>query len=132
MVRRVFPKLRISNGRFGGSRVNLESVPRLPALAVRMALDDPLRRTYLFVWKLDDRFVNGVGEIVETVGVGIAERLPASYPDGPVADIRRIGEEPVKRFFLRTRYRSMPRGLGYELLLVCHSCERPKRFLYCW
>ena len=56
-------------GHFYGERLNLESVPRLPALAVRLALDDPARRPYLFVWKLDDRFVNGVGEIVEAVVV---------------------------------------------------------------
>ncbi len=38
------------DGRFAGFRANIESVPMLPAWAVRQYLDDPRSRPYLLVW----------------------------------------------------------------------------------
>jgi hypothetical protein len=123
---------RDSYGRFYGARLNLEFVPRLPAVAVRAALDDPLRRPYLFVWKLDGRPVNGAREVVDAVRVTLGDWQQVPYPDCPMADVRRPKDPCVPERFLRTRYRPLPRGFGRELLLVCGGCDRPKRFLYAW
>jgi len=124
------------DGRFYGARLNLESVPRLPAIGVRYALDDPLRRPWLFVWRRDERsWVNSVAKVAEAVRVAVGDWAAAPYPRGPfvdVRDVRQLAEAPSPALFMRTRYRPMPRGTGRELLLVCHSCDTPKRFLYRW
>jgi hypothetical protein len=50
---------------FEGFRVNCESIPRLPAAAVRFAIDDPRQIPYLFVWTwMDD---NAIKEAVHVV-----------------------------------------------------------------
>jgi hypothetical protein len=49
---------------FEGFRVNCESIPRLPAAAVRFAIDDPRQIPYLFVWTW-----MGASEIKEAVSV---------------------------------------------------------------
>ncbi len=121
------------DGRFVGARLNLESVPRLPAIAVRYALDDPLRRPWLFVWRRGDRPINGVGEIVEAVVLRRHDRF-RQWPRGPSAELWSGPASKQGRSWVEvgTFYRRLPRGTGVELLLICFSCQRPKRFLYRW
>lgn len=112
----------------GGLRVNCESVPRLPAGAVRRVLDDPRKIPYLFLWRRDDR-----GEIVEAVRVAVS---PGGHP--PV----RPGEEWVSVtrpprtvgyvHALRVLRRTLPRHGGEALSLVCPGCNRPRLYLYAW
>jgi hypothetical protein len=122
--------VRDSEGRFYGSRLDLEFVPRLPAVAVRAALEDPLRRSYLFVWKLEGRPIGGAKEVVDAVRVAVADWPCAPWPAGPFADIQRRGDLRNPSGFVRTVFRRMPRGTGVALLLVCRTCDRPRRFLY--
>ena len=114
-------------GRFDGERLNLESVPRLSALAVRLALDDPARRPYLFAWK------NDVGKIVEAVVARRHDRF-REWPRGPSAELWRRPAHARSRGWteLGTLYRRLPRGAGLELLLLCWRCMEPRRFLYGW
>ncbi len=125
--------VRDSEGRFYGARLDLEFVPRLPAVAVRAAVEDPLRRQYLFVWKLDGRFVNGVGEIVEAAVVRRHD-LFRPWPRGPSAEFWSGPASKQSRGWaeVATFYRRLPKGGGAELLLLCWDCQRPKRFLYRW
>lgn len=122
-----------SRGRFYGERVNLEGSPRLPALAVRLALDDPLRRPYLFAWKLDGRPISGAREIVCAVVVRRHDRF-REWPRGPSAEFWSRPSTAQSRGWseLGTFYRRLPRGAGAELLLLCSYCQRAKRFLYRW
>jgi hypothetical protein len=43
-------RVRRSDGRYSGPRVNSEQVPVLPTWAVRLFLDDPRKVPYLMVW----------------------------------------------------------------------------------
>lgn len=45
---------RDSEGRFSGVRYDVESVPRLPTLLARWALEDPRGRPYLIFWTTED------------------------------------------------------------------------------
>ncbi len=119
-------------GRFVGARLNVEAVPRLPAAAVRAALEDPLCRSYAFIWLLEGRPVNGVGEIAYSVvacreeGIQCWPMGPSTrFSPGPGGSDRRGGE-------VQTKYRRLPRGYGVELLILCGSCEEPVRFLFAW
>lgn len=133
MVNSGFSSFRCSDGRFFGARLNLEFVPRLPALAVRLALEDPARRPYLFIWKLDYRSIKGASEIVEALVVRRHDRF-REWPSGPSAEFWSGPETRESRGWseMPTCYRRLPLGAGAELLLVCRYCEKPKRFLYCW
>lgn len=124
---------RDAGGRFYGARLNLEFIPRLPALAMRTALDDPLRRSYLFAWKLDGRPINGVGEIAKAVVVR-RHNLFREWPRGPSAELWSGPEnqQSVGWSEIGTLFRRLPHGAGAELLLLCAYCEKPKRYLYCW
>ena len=42
--------VRVSDGRFSGIRVNVESVPRLPTFPARWVLGDPRQRAYFVFW----------------------------------------------------------------------------------
>src|SRR5262249_41349391 len=113
---------------------NLESVPRLSALAVRLALDDPLRRPYLFAWKLDNRrHIAGVAEIPLALTLRRHDRF-REWPRGPSAElwIGQARQGSTGWSEVGTVYRRLPRGLGTGLLLLCRYCGKPKRFLYCW
>src|ERR1700682_2045057 len=104
-------------GRFVGARLNVESVPRLPAGAVRTALDDPLQRSYVFVWRLDDRPIKGVGEIMEDMVVRRPARF-AQWPQGPSAEFWSGPSSKPSRAWseVATLYRRLPRGSGVELM----------------
>ena len=112
----------------GGPRVNCESVPRLPARAVRLAHDDPRQVPYLFVWRLDGSPVAEVARV-------------AALPGGP-APIR-PGEAwvSITRPFparigcvhaLQLTRHPLPRNGGEGVLLLCPLCQKPRRYLYAW
>ena len=103
---------------FTGFRVNCESIPRLPAWAVRCAVDDPRGIPYLLIWRWMDS-----GEVKEALCVS---QCPASV--GGLELKRRDGTSQI----LRTIRRSLPRNGGDALLLVCPSCGVPRRYLYGW
>lgn len=126
-------RLRTGEGRFAGSRLDLESVPRLPAVGVRAALDDPLSRPYLFLWKLEGRPVYGVGEIAASVVIRRGGGFH-SWPEGPTAELFEIAKTgcPDGPFDLLTLFRRLPRGGGAELLVRCAACDLPKRYLFPW
>jgi len=105
---------------FEGFRANCESVPRLPAAAVRWALDDPRGIPYLFLWRRESS-----GEPVEAVRIAryvpklaAGEWVSLTRPNGGI--VVRIVRVPL------------PRRHGRALLLVCHECSRPRRYLYAW
>ncbi len=110
---------RDSEGRFRGSRVNAESVPRLPAWAARAVLADPRGIPYLLAW------TNARGDLLR------AERLSrfAPNPDEPPFDAVEVREPRTQRLIL-VNYRAMPRSRGVAMFLVCPDCKRLRRFLY--
>lgn len=110
----------------------MEDVPRLPARLVRLAVEDPLRRPYLLTWKHDGQAVMVEGAVADRVRVALAQWSPAPYPSGPFVDVRRESEERAPSLYVSTMYRALPRGLGRELLLVCWTCDSPRRFLFGW
>jgi hypothetical protein len=103
---------------FVGFRINCESVPRLPAWAVRWALDDPRGISYLLIWRWMDS-----GEIKEALRIS---HCPPAV--GGTELKRRDGTSQI----LSTIRRSLPRNGGSALLLVCPSCGVPRRYLYGW
>jgi len=106
-------------GKFRGSRVNAESVPRLPAWAARAVLADPRGIQYLLAW------TNARGELIR------AARLSrfAPNPDEPPFDAVEVKEPRTRRLIL-INYRAMPHSRGVATLLVCPECKRLRRFLY--
>jgi hypothetical protein len=118
----------------GGLRLNCESVPRLPAGAIRWVLDDPRKIPYLFLWRLGDRPVSGVPENVETVRVAA---LPGGPPPVRPAEewvsVRRPtpGLDVACVHALQVLRRRLPYD-GEDVFLLCPSCEKPRRYLYAW
>jgi hypothetical protein len=104
-------------GRFRGERRrNCEAVPRLPASAVRFAIEDPRRLPgFLFVW-LDswDRMLASVR--VSKMKGGLVE---LAWPGAGSPARLRVTRWPL------------PRG-GSSLLLLCPACGRAMRYLYFW
>lgn len=112
--------IRRYDGRFCGFRINCETVPVLPALAVRMVLDDPRRVPYLFLWqgRMD-------GEIKEAVRV--ARSILWTQPgQAEAVEIKRTDGSIVPTYL---QWRWQPHG-GRSLLLRCWRCQRPSRALY--
>ena len=107
------------------ARINCESVPLLPAWAVRCYLDDPRKVPYLLVWQgpRDGQvkeavrlapFVDPHSSPAETYGLVEAKRSDASVS------------------VLRFVWRMLPRNGGRALLLCCLYCSKPCRSLYGW
>ena len=122
---RTYPRYR-RGGLFFGRRVNCESVPALPASAVRHVLDDPRKIPYLLVWKSP-----WDGTVQEAVRVAAY-----SEPPGPVpldwtgwVEIRRTDGS---RSLVRTIEGPMPRNGGRARFLICPSCHKLRRALYGW
>lgn len=116
-------RLRDSDGRFCGGRINLESVPRLPASAVRFALEDPRPTPYLFVW------VNADGGIVEALRVareGPEEILPGQEWVS-IRPANRAGQVVVA---LRVHRLPLPRNGGKAMFVECPACHSVRRHLY--
>jgi hypothetical protein len=114
-------------------RVNCESVPRLPAAAVRWVLDDPRRTPYLFLWRRDDRPVSGVPENVEAARVAALLGGPPPVRPGEewVGITRPLGQVGYVHALQLVR-RSLPRNGGEDVLLLCPLCRKPRRYLYAW
>lgn len=106
-------------GRFRGSRVNAESVPRLPAWAARAVLADPRGIPYLLAW------TNARGDLLRA---GRLSRF-APNPDEPPFDAV-VLKEPQTRRLILVNYRGMPRSRGTATFLVCPDCKSLRRFLY--
>ncbi len=108
------------HGRFKGFRLNCESVPMLPAWAVREVWEDPRRIPYLLVWK--GRFDDQVKEAVR-----LARAVPkAQLPEADSVEVKRTDGSIVPVYLA---WRWQPRG-GRTLLLKCWQCQRPCRALY--
>src|SRR5271156_3631354 len=103
---------------FSGYRVNCESVPRLPASAVRWMIEDPRKIPYLLVWRWRNE------ESTEE-----AVRLSVSETSGDRVDMKRVNGSWQAT---KTIWRQLPRNGGRALLLVCPGCESPHRYLYGW
>ena len=106
-------RIRGSDGRFLGERVNLESVPRLPAVVVAQALAGG--RAVRLDWP--PLFTSGLDDAVTLLIE--ADAVVARRPDG---DTTRI----------RVEWRPMPRRGGRAPLLCCSWCSRAVRHLYGW
>lgn len=119
----------------GDLRLNVESVPRLAAGAVRWVLDDPRGIPYLFVWRLDCRPVSGVPENVEVVRVAALPGGPPPIRSGEewVSITRPLGQIGCVHALQLLR-RPLPRNGGTDVLLLCPNptCGRPSRYLYAW
>ena len=97
-----------------GARVQLESVPRLPAGIIAKA---PQGTAVLHVtWRHE---VYG-DEIQEAVTVHV---------EANTAVIKRSDGEATR---VALELRPLPRRGGRALLLRCPSCHRPSRYLYAW
>ena len=103
---------------FAGFRVNCESIPRLPAWAVRWVVDDPRGVPYLLVWRWMD-----AGEIKEALRLS---RRSSSFAEVEVK--RTDGTSQI----VETMRRRLPRNGGNALFLVCPCCGVPRRHLYGW
>lgn len=110
-------------GRYIGFRVNCESVPLLPAWAVRWVLDDPRKIPYLFVWKSP-----WTGEVKEATRVTRYTPAPPFWSDDLVEVKRTDGGVSILRFV----WRELPRNRGRSLLLTCWFCMTPRGALYGW
>ena len=114
-------QIRRSSGRFYGFRVNCESVPLLPAWAVRMVLDDPREIPYLFIWKgWRD------GKVKEAVRL-IRRGAVASLAEVDSIELKRTDGSVVSVYLT---WQDLPRNSGRGLLLECWRCGMPRRALY--
>ena len=102
------------DGRFLGERVNLESVPRLPAVVVAQAVAGG--RAVRLNWP--PLFTSDLGDTVTLLIEGKAV-VVVRRPDG---DTTRVCVE----------WRPMPRRGGMAPLLRCPWCSRTVRHLYGW
>lgn len=102
------------NGRFAGSRANVENVPRLPTFPARWVLDDPRRRPYFVLWTSED----------DDCRYGL-KMAPGEEGDAVLITLEN-GETsriPILR-------RPLPRGTGTALFYRCLWCQKPRRSLY--
>ena len=100
----------------GKLRVNVESIPRLPAAALRWVIDDPRAIPYVFLWRRE-----GSETVEEAVRVAL-------HRSGAWVEIKRWDGDLKHVQVLR---RPLPRGGSY-LLLGCPACYQPRRHLYGW
>lgn len=108
---------RDSRGRFAGFRANVEDVPRLPAFAARLVLEDPRAEPYLAVWTSYH-----YGE-VRPFAVDLVAKLRRRGPD--VVDVQGL------RFGLAVHVTRHPRFRGRrEVVWRCPDCGKGTRFLY--
>jgi hypothetical protein len=111
---------RRADGRFLGfrARLNCEEMPVIPASLVRANLDDPRKIPYLLVWKRETD-----GKIMEAV------RLARYEGDNNYVELKRPDGDAT---ILRVVWQMLPRNGGRTLLLFCHYCSTPRRFVYGW
>jgi hypothetical protein len=110
-------------GRFFGRRVNCESVPALPAIAVRRVLDDPRKIPYLLVWRSSRDGL--IKEAVRIIRLG----PPPYLPEADSIEVKRTDGSVCH---LRVLRRPLPRNAGYDVLLACPRCCSLRRALYGW
>ena len=112
-------------GRFLGPRVNCENVPCLPAALLSWVLDDPRQLPYLLIWKEE-----GSGNLVEAARVASCNE-PFSWETNRAdwVDIQRANGSQV---WILTIERQMPRNRGKFRLVLCPSCQQPRRALFPW
>lgn len=108
---------RRDDGRFDGYRVNCEVVPCLPARIVTQYLSDPRRVPYLLIWK--HRYSGVLMEVA---------RLASPYPEYHSLEIGWIEVKRGDGSKVSIRLSQGARGS----LLICNSCQKPRRALYGW
>lgn len=113
------PTRRGRDGQFLGYRLNCETVPMLPAWAVRRVWDDPRGIPHLLVWRGRQD-----GEIKEAVRLFIARRPGPG--EAPHVEIKRLDGSKVEIYFA-WQWKAHGRN---SLLLRCWSCQKPCRGLY--
>jgi hypothetical protein len=91
-----------------------ESVPRLPAWAVRAVLDDPRDVPYLLLW-------------MNQATIKEAVRL---WPQLPAPNWVHLKRANGTCQVIPTIRACLPRNGGTALLLSCTSCHRARRYLY--
>jgi len=104
----------------GGLRTNLESVPRLSATTVRRVLDD--RALRVLVWW------SATGVIEEAASIEVNPARPLEV----IVTRLEAGKLQEDYSFLRLVLRPLPRHDARDFLLVCPTCEKPRRYLYAW
>jgi hypothetical protein len=100
--------------RFAGFRVNCESIPRLPASALRPVIDDPRGLSYLLIWR--DRFDWSIREALRVISA--ENSIELKRPDRSCQRVQ-------------TDHSELPHG-GTALLLFCPCCSMARRHLYGW
>ena len=108
---------RRNGGQFDGYRVNCEVVPCLPARIVTECLSDPRRIPYLLFWK--HRYS---GVLMEVVRIA---------PPSPESGWFNMDGIEVKRGDGSKVSIQLCQG-ARGFLLVCNSCQIPRRSLYGW
>lgn len=119
------PRLRCG-GKFIGPRVNCEEVPMLSVAIVAGVLRDPRKIPYLLVWRDRDD-----GKIVDAVRLAAYSEPPDRFgSDGTGwVEIKRPNNHHTR---FRTIERLTPRNGGRKLLMICPSCQKPRRAFYGW
>ena len=104
----------------GDLRINLETVPRLSATTVRRVLDNPALR--VLVWW------SGTGEIEEAASIEVNTGRPLEVILARLV----VGKPQGDYYFLRGVLRPLPRNGARDFLLLCSTCQKPRRHLYGW
>ncbi len=102
------------DGRFFGTRFNVEQVPRLPTFPARWALEDPRERPYLVFWTTEGGslcYPLRIQRIDGGKAVGVTKPSGASQP-------------------IEIMRRPSPSRTGTMILYRCPKCEKPRRYLY--
>ena len=121
------------HGRFSGYRINCERVPCLPARVVAAYLADPRRIPYLLIWRYRGKPIErafntpNLGEPREAVRLAPYSFREGEAPEPDWVEIKRWNGD---RIGIRVLERPLPRNGGKSLLLICHSCSKPRRALY--
>ena len=101
-------------GRFDGTRLHVESVPRLPTFPARWVMEDPRGRPYFVFW------INAEG------GLSYRVRMVQAADRGAVT----LSTPEQTRCRIEVVRRPMPRRGGMALLYRCPRCRAPRRYLY--
>jgi hypothetical protein len=104
-----------ADGRFrGASRVNVESVPRLPTFPAAWTINDPRKCPYLVFWTGPDGSIS-LSLRMEQIDGGQAVQIST-----------RVGD----RFPIKILRQPLPSNGAATIMYRCPWCSRPRRYLY--